>query len=671
MKTTAAAGAAAGLGGLGSAQLAAQQDDQEVAKTFRLLGQNNGWIAAGNNLSGTNPDLNLEAGKKYRIVWKNVDGKSHNIAIFGTDKNLLVHSPLMANEGETQTVEFIATEAMVDYYCEVHYISMRGDIRVSGKADSPYKQTDQQYFDKGPKVGLDTIATGFNWPTAMGIAAGEKFVADQTGEVWQLTENGRADEPLIDVSDQLFHEQPLHPETGMLGLAFHPDFKNNRKFYTRESRPKEDFPKDAFPKPREKYHHMSVVTEYKANQDLTSAEPTEDQFVITMPSPASNHNSGDLDFGPDGLLYIAIGDGGFGGDTGDMFGHAPGGNGQDVENNLLGSILRVDVNGKEGGKNYAIPDDNPLVGKNGLDEHWAWGFRNPWGMSIDSEGRVFAGDVGRSLQEEVNLVVKGGNYGWRIREGLLCFDPFNQGNPPKKCATHSFEGDTLLDPIAAYPHNVPIEKDSKSGQTIPIGQSVVGGHIYEGDALSQLKGKYVFGDWGYSPVVGSGRLLVATGPEMQKPPTAKETSRNAEKAPWKIKELQVPEMTGALDFFVSSFANSDDNELYVLTSASFQRDANDGAVHRMVPPGQHNLSQQAVVSGEQVPRQEAGPGAANETQTTTGTTTAKEATTIETETTVAMNETTENETTATKTTTRKTETTTESQTEGNGTTTQQ
>lgn len=650
LKTTAAVGAAVGLGGLGSAQLAARQDDQEVAETFELVGVASGWVGASGDIDGEqNPTLNLEAGKKYRIVWENGDGKSHNVAIFGTDKNLLVHSPIMANQGQTQTVEFIATEAMVDYYCEVHYIAMRGDVKVSGQADVETQPAEGGYFEQGQTVGLDTVATGLNWPTAMGtVGEGENermFVADQTGEIWEFTDDdGLADEPLIDVSDRLYHEKPLHPETGMLGVVFHPDFQESRRFYTRESRPVEQFSEDAFPKPREKYHHMSVVTEYEANEDLTDAQPTENKFVLTMPSPASNHNSGDIDFGPDGLLYVAIGDGGFGGDTGDMFGHVSGGNAQDVENNLLGSILRIDVDeqaevrGEQ--KNYAIPDDNPLVGENGLDEHWAWGFRNPWGMSFDSEGRLFAGDVGRSLQEEVDLVVKGGNYGWRLREGTLCFDPYAQGNPPKVCANQSFDGEPLLDPLITYPHSVQAEEQ---GQTIPVGQSVIGGHIYEGDALSDLQGKYVFGEWSYSPVVGSGRLLVATGPEdaLQDPPKAQEPSRSGEDvSPWTAKELQIKGIEGTPNFFVSSFGNRADNELYVLTSATFRRNAEDGAVHRIVPPEQHDITEEATEAGTE--------GQPETTQTGTTTATGDEATGNETEEgQVAGNQTAGNETTQT------------------------
>ena len=566
--------------------------DEEPDKTFELLAVKDAWVGRGPDpIKGeVNPTLNLEAGKKYRIKWLNGDGASHNFGVFGTDGNLLVFSPFMHAQGEYQTVEFTATEAMVDYYCEVHYLSMRGPIEVSGKTGKKSEPINAEYFGKGPQVGLKKVAGGFSYPVAFEVANEDRdrrFIVDQTGEVWVHQSDGTVrDKPFIDITDRLFREENLHPETGLLGMAFHPNFAENGKFYLRYSAPRlEGTPQS--------YHHTSVVSEFQAGDKLKEASPDSENIILKMPSPQSNHNSGNVEFGPDGLLYIPIGDGGFGGDTADMLGHVEGGNGQDIKENLLGSLLRIDVDGQEDGKPYAIPDDNPLVGKEGLDEHYAWGLRNPWGMSFDSQGRLFMGDVGRALFEEVNIIQKGGNYGWNIREGTHCFSPDHQADPPEECASQSTRGEPLLDPIIEYPHVF----DGK-----PVGQAVVGGHVYEGDAIPELQGKYVFGDVTYSPVVPSGALLVAsnkTGDGICPAPEGDVLPGEEDSVPihkpnespgtdelWEIDRLQVPGGGPRLNRFVIAIGEGQDGELYALTNTVNRREAKTGEVHKIVPADQ-------------------------------------------------------------------------------------
>jgi glucose/arabinose dehydrogenase len=188
--------------------------------------------------------------------------------------------------------------------------------------------------------------------------------------------------------------------------------------------------------------------------------------LLTVDQPFENHNGGQIQFGPDGFLYIGFGDGGGGGD--------PAGNGQNL-GTLLGKILRIDV---ESSQHYAVPPDNPFVGQAGIrPEIWAFGFRNPWRFSFDrSMGRLFVADVGQASFEEVELVAKGANYGWNVMEGAHCYPP-----PSTGCNTSGLEL-----PIAEYSHSE--------------GSSITGGYVYRGTANQELRGRYVFGDF------GSGRI---------------------------------------------------------------------------------------------------------------------------------------------------------------------
>jgi glucose/arabinose dehydrogenase len=205
---------------------------------------------------------------------------------------------------------------------------------------------------------------------------------------------------------------------------------------------------------------QTVIAEYHASTVDPNVADSAEQILLTINQPFDHHNGGQIQFGPDGFLYIGLGDGGSGGDSL--------GNGQNM-NTLLGKVLRIDVDSTSP---YTIPADNPFVGQAGVrPEIWAWGFRNPWRFSFDpTTGRLFLGDVGQSSFEEVDLVVKGGNYGWNIMEGLHCFQP------PNGCSTSGLEL-----PIAEYDHSV--------------GGSVTGGYVFRGNSMSELRGRYIFGDF--------------------------------------------------------------------------------------------------------------------------------------------------------------------------------
>jgi glucose/arabinose dehydrogenase len=212
-----------------------------------------------------------------------------------------------------------------------------------------------------------------------------------------------------------------------------------------------------------------------------------------------------------------------------------------VTENLLGSILRIDV-GTGGDSPYAIPEDNPLVGGDGLDEQYAWGFRNPWRFSFGPDGRLFVADVGQNEYEEVNVVERGGNYGWNVREATHCFGADD-------CPTETPDGDPLIDPIIEYPHE---------GREVS-GISVIGGYLYDGTDVPALRGRYVFADWR-----ADGQLFVA---------------REREDDLWSVTAVPV---TGDIGSNVLSFGRTTDGELLVCTTDAGGVSGNSGAVHRIV-----------------------------------------------------------------------------------------
>ena len=240
-------------------------------------------------------------------------------------------------------------------------------------------------------------------------------------------------------------------EEGLLGLAFHPDYENNGYFFVYYSTSS----------PR-----RSVISRFSVDSaNPNQADPSSELIILEIGQPFSNHNGGQLAFGPqDGYLYIGLGDGGDGGDPQD--------HGEDPKT-LLGSILRIDVNNSSEAERYAIPADNPFVGNTDSwrEEIYAYGLRNPWRFSFDSEtGDLWAADVGQGRREEIDRIVKGGNYGWDIMEGTLCFEPSND------CDTTSLE--------------MPIWEYGRS-----LGQSVTGGYVYRGTRVPELAGKYIYADY--------------------------------------------------------------------------------------------------------------------------------------------------------------------------------
>ena len=275
------------------------------------------------------------------------------------------------------------------------------------------------------------------------------FVVEQDGRIVILTAGQPKHTPFLDIAERL----ATGGERGLLGLAFHPRYSSNGRFLVNYTRAKDG---------------ATVVAEYRVSSDPDRADPHE-TIRLVISQPYSNHNGGMIAFGPDALLYIGMGDGGAGGDPENRAQH---------RESLLGKFLRIDV---EGPPPYRIPPDNPFVGQQGHPEIFALGLRNPWRFSFDRRtGELWAGDVGQNRWEEIDVIAKGKNYGWRLLEGGHCF------NPTTNCEL----AQSVVPPVTEYGHD--------QGRC-----SVIGGYVYRGKRLPLLEGVYVFGDfctgeiWGY------------------------------------------------------------------------------------------------------------------------------------------------------------------------------
>jgi glucose/arabinose dehydrogenase len=404
----------------------------------------------------------------------------------------------------------------------------------------PGEPTERTLPGTPEEVGLETLASGLAGPLDIAFVPGadRRYIAEQRGLVRVHESGGLRDAPLLDVRDTVGSGF----EKGLLGLAPHPDFADNRRLFVRYSAP-------ARPGTPDGYSHTFVLSEFRVSNDGRSVVGGSERTVLEIPQPQANHNAGSLVFGPDGYLFVGVGDGGAGGDQGqghvkDWYDAVGGGNGQDVTDNLLGSILRIDVGESRGG--YTVPEDNPLVGREGLDEQYAWGFRNPWRLAVDGEN-LYAGDVGQNRFEELNRVERGGNYGWNVKEATHCFQ---SESCPDSTPDSVRGGERLRDPVIEYPH---------SGDPVS-GISIIAGNVYRGSALPGLDGTYVFGDF-----QADGTLFVA---------------EPSDDGLWDTGTLPIAD--GDADDLkrLRSFGR-DDGELYVLGTGN-----GSGGLYRLVPTGE-------------------------------------------------------------------------------------
>jgi glucose/arabinose dehydrogenase len=407
------------------------------------------------------------------------------------------------------------------------------------------------------EADVELIAEGLVAPLALAEVpdgSGRLLVLEQIGRIRVIDADGKLlAEPFLDFRKRLDPTiEPGFDERGALGLALHPEFAENGKLYVYYSAPlRQDHTLTAAV---DWGAHTSHIAELAVSpDDPNRADPDYERLLFQIDQPQFAHNAGTLAFGPDGMLYISLGDGGSAPENGD---YPIEGTSQHGDN-LLGKILRVNVEG-ENGLPYGIPPDNPFVDQEGfLPEIFALGFRNPFRLSIDHEtGTVYVGDVGQNSYEEIDLVEPGGNYGWAIKEATHCFDWGDFEGHFEGC-----DDAGLIDPIIEYKNGGKHPDESE-------GRSTVGGFIYRGAALPELQGKLVFADWGIDGGQPSGVVYVGT-------PGDDAT------APWSYARLQL--RAGSFPHFILSLGEDADRELYILTHDSMGPEGETGRLFKIVP----------------------------------------------------------------------------------------
>ncbi len=401
-------------------------------------------------------------------------------------------------------------------------LSRQPDVEQAG--NSTDDSTDANSTDStsnDPGMTLTLVAEGMAAPLAMVQVDDGILVADQQGIIWRIDVAGEK-EIALDLREEMVELSPSYDERGLLGMALHPEGSSLFLYYSAPLRAGAP----------EGWDHTSRISEFDISEGMIN--PGSERVVMEIDQPQSNHNGGQIMFGPDGHLYVPLGDGGGADDQGtghpqDWYEELPGGNGQSMDT-LLGTILRIDVDAEEG---YSIPDDNPFAGEDGREEIFAYGLRNPFRISFDEELGIIAADVGQNAWEEIDIIVPGGNYGWNVREGNHCLE----GEP---CPTETPDGQELIYPVLEF---------RNTG-----GSAIIGGYVYRGSDIPQLSGKYIFGDWNRE---GSGVIF------------------KADPEDWEMEELL------RLDGYLLSFSRDDDGELFVLTSDNTGPTGDTGRLFRL------------------------------------------------------------------------------------------
>ncbi len=390
----------------------------------------------------------------------------------------------------------------------------------------------------GLALRLAVVATNLVSPTVLTHAhdgSGRLFIADQPGQVWVVDNTGAMlPTPFLDISNRMVTLRTNYDERGLLGLAFHPGYSTNGRFFVYY----------AAPPPDTNYDNMTVLAEFRVSSTNGNlADPESQKILLTIPEPEFNHEGAAIVFGPDGDLYLGPGDGGGAGDQ-----HGTYGNGQMLDT-FLGKILRIDV---DRGDPYAIPADNPFVGvPEARPEIYAYGLRNPWRFSFDRGGdhQGYIADVGQNLWEEIDILRKGGNYGWRILEGNHIFDPTVAIELGTNIAALDF-------PIFEYGHG-------------PMGIAIIGGFVYRGALYPELSGQYVFGDFSTSFGAPDGQLYYLT---------------ESRPGIWERFSFQLYPSGGRLGRFVKGFGEDEAGELYLLSTTRLGPGGNTGDVRKLIRP---------------------------------------------------------------------------------------
>uniref|UniRef100_A0A3Q2PZI9 HHIP like 1 n=1 Tax=Fundulus heteroclitus TaxID=8078 RepID=A0A3Q2PZI9_FUNHE len=420
-------------------------------------------------------------------------------------------------------------------YCYPHLLSNRKLTQSLGRV-----QTDSEGC---LQLCLEEVANGLRNPLAMvhpNDGTHRFFVAEQVGLVWAyLPDRSKLDKPFLNITKAVLTSSWEGDERGFLGMAFHPKYKYNGKLYV--------------------YYSVEVgfderirISEFRVSaNDMNLVDHTSERVILEIDEPASNHNGGMLLFGDEGYLYIFTGDGGMAGDPFGKYGNAQN------KSALLGKVLRIDVDNNERGPLYRIPTDNPFIHEHGArPEVYAYGVRNMWRCSVDrgdpqtkeGKSRIFCGDVGQNKYEEVDIIERGRNYGWRAKEGFSCYD--------KKLCNNSSLNDVA--PIYAYPHK--------------MGKSVTGGYVYRGCEHPNLNGMYIFGDF------MSGRLM-----------SLKEDKNSRQ---WKYNEICMgmgltcafPGLINNYYPYIISFAEDESGELYFMSTGTPSATSPSGVIYKLVDP---------------------------------------------------------------------------------------
>ena len=493
---------------------------------------------------------------------------SSGSAAFNEDADVMIGlddkegwNPDPTNGGFSGSVTLTKAQAQ-DLFAGRLYINIHTGVNGSGEirgnlVRQPFNSNDPIPADiqqSGLRVELEEVATGLVAPNLL-ISANDgtnrQFVVDQPGQIWVIENGTRLATPFLDVSARLVALDEGYDERGLLGLAFDPEFQSSqspgyRRIFTYTSEPVSGTADLTDPYATAINHH-SVVASWRVDaNDPNRVDPASREEILRIEQPQGNHNGGMIAFGPGGLLYIALGDGG-GSNDNNVNGHNPTiGNGQD-RNIALGKILRINVNGTNSGNGkYGIPPKNPFASGGGVPEIFALGFRNPYRFSFNG-AELLVADVGQNNIEEIDRVELGKNYGWRYKEGSFKFDPSdgsisqNDNGLPKN----------LVDPIAEYDHTE--------------GRTIIGGFVYTGNEMPVFKGKYIFADFSRGFDNPAGRLFYLDFGDRV------------------IRELIIGRKSRELGLFVKGMGQDQSGEVYVLGSTTLGPSGDTGVVYKVVP----------------------------------------------------------------------------------------